>query len=251
MCPRPVFTETSQTQHPLYLKRRRPDLWSLRLTCENTHTLIPYLTIVNEVLEAYLGDVAGGDIYEQLSDPADKVSFRVPFSLPFAELSLYLGHFGLAPADIYRTLGHPDAKVWRARLGLAPDEAAVIATTRSRSCSRPAWQPSVPGDYDLQAFLRSTGLQRDQLDSVLASRFNPDLAAVTVTSKPTQASFRTSLKSSRTSPPPGSTSSTASSACGGPPTGRSPNSTLSSSPPATPASSVRTSTTPPFSCSGG
>ena len=56
------------------------------------------------------------------------MSFRVPFSLPFAELGLYLGHFGVAPADIYRTLGLPAAQVHRARLGLAPGEAAVITS---------------------------------------------------------------------------------------------------------------------------
>jgi uncharacterized protein YgfB (UPF0149 family) len=204
---RHVFIDTSQTQHPLYLKRRRPDLWSLQLTCENTHTLIPYLTIVNEVLEAYLGDVVGGDIYRKLSDPADKVSFRVPFSLPFAELSLYLGHFGLAAADIYRILGYPDSTEWRARLGLAPDEATVIATPDPDGVVGRLGSPASLDDYPLleeqvapakpeqedpgdaghrpsadRAFLRSTGLQRDQLDSVLASRFNPDLAAVTVTS---------------------------------------------------------------------
>jgi hypothetical protein len=203
---RRAFIDTSQTQHPLYLKRRRPDLWSLKLTCENTHTLLPYLTIVNEVLEAYLGDLVGGDIYRTISDPAEKASFRVPFSLPFAELGLYLGHFGLAAADIYRTMGRPDATVWRARLGLTPDEATVIATPDPDGVVGRLGSPASLDDYPLleeqvapakseqgdlgnagqrpsadRAFLRSAGLQREQLDSVLASRFNPDLAAVTST----------------------------------------------------------------------
>ena len=113
---RPVFINPGKTTHPLYLKNRRPDLWTLPVTCANTNTLVPYLTIVNEVLESYLRKVVDGDIYATLADPRTKVSFRVPFNLPFAELGVYLSHFELSPADVYRRLRQPDDKVWRARL---------------------------------------------------------------------------------------------------------------------------------------
>src|SRR5262249_36364406 len=36
------------------LTRRRPDLPNLQLTCENTNTVLPYIDIVNEVLEYYV-----------------------------------------------------------------------------------------------------------------------------------------------------------------------------------------------------
>src|SRR5690606_25011584 len=36
-----AFTGPEAT-HPLYLKRRRPDLWSLKVTCDHTSTEIPY-----------------------------------------------------------------------------------------------------------------------------------------------------------------------------------------------------------------
>ncbi|HNP50798.1 MAG TPA: neuraminidase-like domain-containing protein [Nitrosomonas nitrosa] len=36
------------------LFRRRPDLFHLQLTCENTHTLIPYIDLVNEVMESFV-----------------------------------------------------------------------------------------------------------------------------------------------------------------------------------------------------
>ena len=38
--------------HPLDLKYRRPDLWTLELSCDNIDTRIPTLDIVNEVLDA-------------------------------------------------------------------------------------------------------------------------------------------------------------------------------------------------------
>jgi Tc toxin complex TcA C-terminal TcB-binding domain/Neuraminidase-like domain/Salmonella virulence plasmid 28.1kDa A protein len=182
----PYFTHPGRADHPLHLKRRRPDLWTLQLTPGNTSTLIPYLTIVNEVLETYLDQAGHRSIYEILNDPSVKVSFRVPFSLPFAELSLYLGHFGITPADIYRTLGLPGVQVHRARLGMAPAEASVITTPDPAGVAARLGHTGEQSDYPLQDFLRITGLERGQLDALLASRFHPDLSAVTVTSQPSQ-----------------------------------------------------------------
>ena len=44
------------------LIERRPDLPHIPLTCENTHTALPYIDIVNEILEYY---VANGKLEEQ------------------------------------------------------------------------------------------------------------------------------------------------------------------------------------------
>ena len=181
------FTGSGGEGHPLHLKRRRPDLWALPLTPANTSTLIPYLTIVNDVLENYLNKAGHHDIYQTLDDPSVKVSFRVPFSLPFAEISLHLGHFGITPADIYRTLGLPAAQVHRARLGLAPAEASVITAPDPSGVTTRLGHSGELGNYHLQDFLRVTGLERGQLDALLASLFHPDLSAVTVTSLPSRA----------------------------------------------------------------
>ena len=43
------------------LKERRPDLPHIPLTCENTHTALPYIDVVNEILEYY---VANGKLQE-------------------------------------------------------------------------------------------------------------------------------------------------------------------------------------------
>src|SRR6185436_15743823 len=53
------FLEKSQpnqdNQTPLdVLLARRPDLEHLKLTCENTETPLPYIDLVNEVLESYI-----------------------------------------------------------------------------------------------------------------------------------------------------------------------------------------------------
>jgi len=175
------FKGPGGADHPLHLAHRRPDLWKLQLTPDNTSTLLPYLSIVNEVLETYLDHAGHADIYGTLSDPSVKVSFRVPFSLPFAELGLYLAHFAITPADVYRTLGRPAAQVHRAQLGLAPSEAVVITSPDPVGVLSRLGHPGERGDHRLADFLRVTGLARDQLDALLASRFHPDLGAITVT----------------------------------------------------------------------
>jgi Tc toxin complex TcA C-terminal TcB-binding domain/Neuraminidase-like domain/Salmonella virulence plasmid 28.1kDa A protein len=50
-----VGSATDITGTPLdMLFRRRPDLGCLELTCENTYTVLPYIDLVNEVLESFI-----------------------------------------------------------------------------------------------------------------------------------------------------------------------------------------------------
>jgi hypothetical protein len=83
------------------LMERRPDLPHIALTCENTHTALPYIDIVNEILEYYvahgkLEDAAAHDTGEAttaelLAEPQNVVhkayedlrQARYPLTLPF------------------------------------------------------------------------------------------------------------------------------------------------------------------------
>lgn len=91
---------------------RRPDLLHLPLSCENTNTLIPYIDLVNEVLEYYTyhGALDGQAVQDTGSTTADELranpqyfeleAYRVlkeevyPFSLPYYQ-----------PLDVIRTYG--------------------------------------------------------------------------------------------------------------------------------------------------
>jgi hypothetical protein len=87
---------------PLYiLSQRRPDIAFLPLTCENTNTLIPYIDLVNEIMEYYVahGSLDANAAYDTGSTTADelranpqntiKEAYRklknavYPFSLPY------------------------------------------------------------------------------------------------------------------------------------------------------------------------
>jgi hypothetical protein len=123
--------------HVLHLNSRRPDLWKLPLTCENTHDLIPYLDIINEVLENYIAidldlvdenddhlkpgaedrsELENG-VYEKLLDSAN--SFCQPFSLPLERLAVYLAHFDVTRGDITKLLDEPPDVVAAAALKLS------------------------------------------------------------------------------------------------------------------------------------
>lgn len=111
----------SNAIHPLNPYNRRRDLWeSLPLTCDATHTLVPYLTIILEILENYIFRVRGIPLlgreniesavyrflYEQgeVDNEVYIYSFRQPFCLPLVELQTYLQHFPTTRAEIARTV---------------------------------------------------------------------------------------------------------------------------------------------------
>jgi hypothetical protein len=93
---------TAKYQKPYdALTARRPDITNIPLTCENTHTVLPYIDIVNEILEYYVangrltesaacdtGDAASADL---LAEPANVIreaydrvlEARYPHTLPF------------------------------------------------------------------------------------------------------------------------------------------------------------------------
>jgi hypothetical protein len=175
--------------HPLKLAERRKDLWELELTCDNTHTLIPYLTIVNEVLERYVESIViqqpdEGDVYEKFSENSllTKVSFSLPLNLPLEELRIYLNHFSTSLHGIYHLLKLIDEKVWRARIGLSKEEFAVI-TTPEDPIENIKWRFGNRAsftDFPLQDFIRFAGINREQLDQLLSIKFNSDLKNIDI-----------------------------------------------------------------------
>lgn len=177
----------SMPDHPLNLKSRRGDLWSLKLTCENTDTLVPYLTIVNEVLENYLAHIppqTNVDPYQTLSDHLTKISFNLPFNLPLEELRIYLKHFGTSLHEVYKLLKQSEDRVWRAKLNLSIDELGVVTQEDLPNVKLRYGDKSSFTDFTVQDFMRYSGLSRDQLTDLLAIEYNDDLRSIKITKKP-------------------------------------------------------------------
>lgn len=149
------------------LFRRRPDLAHIQLTCENTHTLIPYIDLVTEVLEAFVAEgvptpfnVPPGAPHQRLPSPsadelrvnpvyltADSAAFAdqayaalqeavyplsLPLNLPLETTRAYLEHLGVNRAELMKLFERDNAlEIVMARaaeiLRLSPEEFEIIS----------------------------------------------------------------------------------------------------------------------------
>lgn len=172
-----LFTP-SRTTHPLYLRRRRPDLWTLTLSCQNTSTEIPYLQVVNEVLEKYLAqEASSADVYEMLR--TSDWSCRQPFNLSLEETRLFLSHFDLSLTEIYKTLKQPEDQQYREQLLLSVEELQITATSNPTGTWKRFGNITL-SNFEVQAFIRLAGINRVQLDDLLATNFASSIALVKV-----------------------------------------------------------------------
>jgi len=182
---KPTFGESIDS--PIHLKRRRPDLWKLELTCENTHTLVPTLEIANEILENYIDGDTQVDanrkdveqrVYKKLATPSSLNSLQQPFSLPLEKLKIYLKHFKLTRLDIAEILGSGDELKVRAALNLSREEYNLIVTPSSHpeffiNLFNISFHVSSGGrvsEFDsMPKFLRKLDVTREDLGLILKS----------------------------------------------------------------------------------
>lgn len=119
------YIDTTATPPAQLLKDRRPDLWELVLSCENTNTLVPKLQIVNQVLLQTLGQDA---TYQQLA--TTNYPFNLPFHLPLTQIQLYLAKNNQSLPSIWQTLIPSSATsvTWaRQSLCLSPEQWALYS----------------------------------------------------------------------------------------------------------------------------
>lgn len=164
------------------LEERRPDLARIRLDAINTSDLIPYIDLVNELLEAFVktGGGADRDTYEVVKDEIFPMS--LPFDLPLAEIRSYLKQLKTSLHQIYQTfepsLGQNETiikhLITREFLELSPKEFSVIISEISQPADLSqrygVVDASLPGNAGLEnveVFLAQTGLTRKQLNELI------------------------------------------------------------------------------------
>ncbi|EDZ46529.1 Putative peptidoglycan binding domain protein [Rhodobacterales bacterium Y4I] len=164
----PNFVSIGEPNHPLALRRRRPDLWSLPLTCENTDTRIPYLVIVNEVLSRVLTetfDIEEGDTDAAMAALSE--TYLQPINLAFAELELYLDRFGLGFAELAAPLNLTDETRSRLTLGLSPEFFAALFTPAPNDAPGRFGFIGPLNDFSVADLMRRTKISRGMLDRLL------------------------------------------------------------------------------------
>lgn len=135
------------------LTQRRPDLPNLELTCENSYTVIPYIDLVNEVMEFYVangdsiplpaydtGDATQQELRAQpqntLATAYAKLAAAVyPFSLPYHQpldvIRTYLGNLQTTRQQIMQVFGSDSGSVATnaqaaEQLGLSPEQYGIV-----------------------------------------------------------------------------------------------------------------------------
>jgi hypothetical protein len=187
------------------LLARRPDLAEIPLTCENTLTPLPYIDIVNEVLEARV--IAGSAAFDTGKVPSDvlravpqNIAARayarlqeavypivMPYHEPLAVARAYLGHLGVPRLELLRVLGRgrvTDDAMTAEALGMSPQEHAYVAQPPAelwRHYGFTAEQTGGAGFVQALAavpvFLSATGIAYQALIDLVSTRFvNADRA---------------------------------------------------------------------------
>jgi hypothetical protein len=190
------------TNHPLDLKTRRPDLWTLDLTCACKDEPIPTLNVVNQVLENFtarnrgfrgpLTDRAAVSqaVYERALLSTIN-SFAQPFHLPLTRIDTYLTRMETSRAAVARVLGREETNFAAAALSLSPQQRQRI-TGRQTDLARLSevygvgFRSSGSGiaAVDAQQLLARTGLSRDELQQLVGTAFVAgSRAAVTIRSE--------------------------------------------------------------------
>lgn len=187
------------------LKKRRPELTTIELSCVNTNTEVPYIDLVNELLEYHVSRHAPtpptvGSSHWQTTWTADELALRpehqieaayavtaqtpypwiLPFDLPFAESSLYHQSFDVSRErmeDAYPN-DDPDYADRRARARLGLDLVNWYIVIESGIVG---W---APGDYwnetgeswwlplrTVSTLLKRAELDIDELATLLRTRF--------------------------------------------------------------------------------
>lgn len=146
------------------LFKRRPDLGNIELSCENSHTPLPYIDLVNEVLEMAMSTIIYqvkevsifgkrftlhvGNTPQTETDAATlkahpqhiqqqpynkMVSVGFPWTFPFnlwmLELRTYLNHLGISRADLMKSVlgkGSNEAEIACEYLNIIPEERLIL-----------------------------------------------------------------------------------------------------------------------------
>lgn len=173
-----IFGATGDTRRDsaLYLPKRRPDLWSLELNCKNIHTQVPYLEVVNHTFEkfliSHLTDVVDRNgLYQRLSDPTGYSTFNQPLWLAQKELNLYLSHFNLTRADVFKVIGRLGEHKKLAYLDVTQAEFTIMTQVNNNIESIRDLYRVEGGSSDvripMRRFMQTTGLSREEVTQLL------------------------------------------------------------------------------------
>ncbi len=173
------------------LKARRADLWELPLSCDNTHTIVPMLDIVNRILEGWLKREMNVDssfaVFNEIATQAT-TSFSLPVNFPLQRLEILLAHFGLSRDRVAQALDWTTTDRVRTRLQVTFDEVSLITSPKTVDLANAVMYFSLlyqistnlsqinandlsVGEYNLSKLQHQTKIDRNILRVLVSSKF--------------------------------------------------------------------------------
>ena len=134
------------------LLARRPDLADIPLSCENTLTPLPYIDLVNELLEARITGKSAAhdtgkipaDVLKSVPQFVDKQAYEqtreavypisLPFNHPLQVFRTFIGHLGVSRLELIRIFGKDPSQrqlLLVESLDTSPEELAILTSDHS------------------------------------------------------------------------------------------------------------------------
>ncbi|WP_170320027.1 neuraminidase-like domain-containing protein [Polyangium spumosum] len=208
---------------PSGLKGRRPDIAHLLLSCKNTNTTLPYIDLVNEILEVVVANqveepdllwpaniTSEGTAQELLAEPeiihpnarlaayaelADAIHpFELPFHLWGEEARVYLEHLGVQRHELLETFLAPADEIARERLRMSKREWEIVTAQSSPTPPTTAACWGMTGSewitHDehgikhVSVFLQKAGISFEELRELFATKYVNPITPSTVKLNP-------------------------------------------------------------------
>lgn len=181
------------------LLARRPDLADIPLTCENTLTPLPYIDLVNELLEARITGKSAAhdtgktpaDVLKAVPQFVERAAYvrlqesiyptSLPYHEPLAVARAYLGHLGVTRHQLIKTLAREsnrgDPLVAEA-LGMPPEEFSIVVRSPNElwrhfgfASATDENTPYLNSLAQAPVFLKATGIGFNDLTELVSTRF--------------------------------------------------------------------------------
>lgn len=163
-----VDVKILENTHPIHLKVRRPDLWNLKLTCENTNKRIPYVEIINQVLVSFINTHlgTGKSIVERLSQEKPSLEFSLPYNQYLDEVRVWLSYFKLTRLEVLEYL-YPSPN--------ANEKLLLAIESLNLSKEQYDWiidqNPTGKVDTNVLDFRRKSGLSSEVTEQLVGMKF--------------------------------------------------------------------------------
>ncbi|MDR0363668.1 MAG: hypothetical protein LBH92_01395 [Bacteroidales bacterium] len=178
------------------LLQRRPDIEHILLNCSNTENSMPYIDLVNEVLEMAVSGVSSTNLQttwttEELATYPENLSItksaynslktvKTPWSLPFhfwvEEYRSYLSQLSLSREEIIKYFSanaDPDAvpnESLHEYLGIITEDVTIFRTPTTSTTVKPYYKDQAPSNR-LSELIKQTELNYDEIVALLESYY--------------------------------------------------------------------------------